>query len=116
MPFDIGSPLYAHPPAQATTDAEVVREAAAKVAENAVAVTLGQSAIRDAIAAAIRALPLPKAKASVGAALMEAIQNYSSHPFMVSWHYVDCPSEIVGDLLYTLDKTAAKAKAAGEEG
>lgn len=47
--------------------------------------------------------------ANVGEALMEAIRDYSGHPFMQHWHPADCPSEIVGDLLNALDEARGDA-------
>lgn len=43
--------------------------------------------------------------ANVGRALMAAIEkDYGSHPFLQNWHPINCPSEIVGDLLTALDQ------------
>lgn len=45
--------------------------------------------------------------ANVGEALMEALGGASGHEFMKSWRPVDCPTEIVFDLLNAHDEISA---------
>jgi len=46
---------------------------------------------------------------AVGNSLMDAIEkDYADHPFMKNWHPVDCPTEIVGDLLNALEEATAQ--------
>lgn len=69
--------------------------------------------------AALASLSTPTAEptlidmANVGESLMEAIRDYSSHPFMAKWSPADCPTEIVGDLLNALDEARASGSLAG---
>lgn len=54
--------------------------------------------------------------ADVGRSLMQAIENYKTHPFLQHWHPANDPAEIVGDLLNAYDEqTAAFDKIADEQ-